>query len=60
MTFDEIRSEAELRDLLGMPAGRAVTKERTRLHAVDRSLVTARPVGSPSSSRSSAAPAISV
>jgi PPOX class probable FMN-dependent enzyme len=36
MTFDEIRSEAELRDLLGVPTGRAVTKERTRLHAVDR------------------------
>ena len=26
----------ELRDLLGVPAGRAVTKERTRLHAADR------------------------
>ena len=36
MTFDEIRSEAELRDLLGVPTGRAVTKERTRLHPVDR------------------------
>jgi uncharacterized protein len=36
MAGAEIRSEAELRDLLGMPAGRAVTKERTRLHAVDR------------------------
>jgi len=32
----EIGSVKELRDLLGLPAGRAVTKERTRLHAVDR------------------------
>jgi uncharacterized protein len=31
-----ISSEAELRDLLGFPAGRAVTKERTRLHQIDR------------------------
>ncbi len=31
-----IGSVEELRDLLGVPAGRAVTKERTRLHAVDR------------------------
>src|SRR4029077_7623884 len=36
MAGAEIRSEAELRDLLGTPAGRAVTKERTRLHAVER------------------------
>jgi len=36
MAFEEIRSAAELRDLLGMPSGRAVSKERTRLHAVDR------------------------
>src|SRR2546429_4716147 len=35
MAYAEIRSEAELRDLLGRPSGRAVTKERTRLHAVD-------------------------
>ena len=32
----EIGSMDELRDLLGVPAGRAVTKERTRLHAMDR------------------------
>ena len=32
----EIGSVEELRDLLGVPTGRAVTKERTRLHAVDR------------------------
>ena len=31
-----IGSVEELRDLLGVPTGRAVTKERTRLHAVDR------------------------
>jgi PPOX class probable FMN-dependent enzyme len=36
MALEEIRSAAELRDLLGMPSGRAVSKERTRLHAVDR------------------------
>jgi len=36
MTFEEITSAAELRDLLGTPSGRAVTKERTRLHEVDR------------------------
>ena len=36
MTYAEIGSVAELRDLLGVPAGRAVTKERTRLHEVDR------------------------
>jgi PPOX class probable FMN-dependent enzyme len=37
MTYEaEITSAAELRDLLGTPSGRAVTKERTRLHAVDR------------------------
>jgi uncharacterized protein len=36
MAFEEICSAAELRDLLGTPSGRAVSKERTRLHAVDR------------------------
>jgi PPOX class probable FMN-dependent enzyme len=36
MGFAEICSAAELRDLLGTPGGRAVSKERTRLHAVDR------------------------
>ena len=36
VAYTEIGSLGELRDLLGMPAGRAVTKERTRLHAVDR------------------------
>ena len=36
MSFAEITSAGELRDLLGLPSGRSVTKERTRLHAVDR------------------------
>src|ERR1700749_5267507 len=36
MAYAEIGSPGELRDLLGLPSGRAVTKERTRLHAVDR------------------------
>ena len=43
MAFDEIRSEAELRDLLGVPTGRAVTKERTRLHPVDREWLAVSP-----------------
>jgi uncharacterized protein len=36
MAFEEICSAGELRDLLGQPSGRSVSKERTRLHAVDR------------------------
>ena len=36
MAWTEITSAGELRDLLGVPTGRAVTKERTRLHPVDR------------------------
>lgn len=39
----EITSESELRDLLGPPVPRAVTKERTRLHAVDRQWLAASP-----------------
>lgn len=35
MGYEQIGSIAELRDLLGVPTGRAVTKERTRLHAMD-------------------------
>ena len=35
MAYTEIGGADELRDLLGLPSGRAVTKERTRLHAVD-------------------------
>jgi len=35
-TCDEITSAAELRELLGYPSGRSVTKERNRLHALDR------------------------
>jgi PPOX class probable FMN-dependent enzyme len=37
MTYGaEITSAEELRDLLGVPSRRSATKERTRLHAVDR------------------------
>jgi uncharacterized protein len=39
----EIGSVDELRDLLGVPAGRAVTKERTRLHAIDREWLATSP-----------------
>src|SRR5215467_15959612 len=39
----EISSEAELRELLGYPAGRAVTKERVRLHERDRDWLAASP-----------------
>src|SRR6266571_1024497 len=43
MAFAEICSAGELRDLLGLPSGRAVTKERTRLHAVDREWLAVSP-----------------
>jgi PPOX class probable FMN-dependent enzyme len=39
----EITSEAELRELLGVPARRAVTKERTALHPLDRQWLAASP-----------------
>jgi uncharacterized protein len=39
----EISSETELRELLGYPAGRAVTKERIRLHGRDRDWLAASP-----------------
>jgi hypothetical protein len=39
----EITTGAELRELLGEPAGRAVTKERTRLHEIDRKWLAASP-----------------
>ena len=35
-TYEEVTSAAELRDLLGAPGPRAATKERTRLHRLDR------------------------
>jgi hypothetical protein len=38
-----VSSEAELRDLLGYPSGRAVTKERARLHQRDREWLAASP-----------------
>jgi uncharacterized protein len=43
MGFDEIRSTDELRDLLGWPSRRAATKERTRLHPIDRAWLAASP-----------------
>jgi uncharacterized protein len=39
----EIRTVDELRDLLGSASGRAVTKERTRLHDMDRRWLAASP-----------------
>ncbi len=39
----EITSEVELRELLGYPRGRAVTKERVRLHERDREWLAASP-----------------
>ncbi|MBA9005552.1 pyridoxamine 5'-phosphate oxidase family protein [Thermomonospora cellulosilytica] len=39
----EVTSEAELRALLGPPMPRAVTKERTRLHEMDRRWLAASP-----------------
>src|ERR1044072_2742874 len=47
MAYEEIGGPGELRDLLGLPSGRAVTKERTRLHAVDREWLGAAPVCGP-------------
>ncbi|HEY0478974.1 MAG TPA: pyridoxamine 5'-phosphate oxidase family protein [Kofleriaceae bacterium] len=41
--WDEITSEAELRELLGAPMPRAVTKERVRLHDRDRDWLAASP-----------------
>ena len=42
-TLAEITSAAELRELLGTPATRAITKERTRLHARDVEWLAASP-----------------
>jgi PPOX class probable FMN-dependent enzyme len=42
-TLREITSQAQLRDVVGHPAGRAVTKERTRLHERDRQWLAASP-----------------
>jgi uncharacterized protein len=41
--FVEVGSEAELRELLGEPMPRAVTKERVRLHERDREWLAASP-----------------
>jgi uncharacterized protein len=43
MAYAEISSGAELRDLLGAPKPRAVTKERTRLHPRDRQWLAVSP-----------------
>jgi uncharacterized protein len=43
MTYAEIGTMAELRELIGFPQGRAVTKEHTRLHAVDRAWLAVSP-----------------
>src|SRR5215475_7939393 len=43
MAYTEIGGPGERRDLLGLPTGRAVTKERTRLHAVDREWLAVSP-----------------
>ncbi|MDQ2810814.1 MAG: pyridoxamine 5'-phosphate oxidase family protein [Actinomycetota bacterium] len=43
MAYAEISSVRELRDLLGVPTGRSVTKERTRLHDKDREWLAASP-----------------
>ena len=42
-TLAEISSEAELRELLGTPAPRVITKERTRLHQRDIEWLAASP-----------------
>jgi PPOX class probable FMN-dependent enzyme len=39
----EITSVAELRELIGYPQGRSVTKERTRLHPIDRKWLAVSP-----------------
>jgi uncharacterized protein len=38
-----VLNEAELRELLGYPSGRSVTKERTKLHEIDRLWLAASP-----------------
>jgi PPOX class probable FMN-dependent enzyme len=43
MAYEQIDSIEELRDLLGVPTGRAVTKERRRLHDMDREWLATSP-----------------
>ncbi len=43
MAYAQIGSMRELRDLLGVPTARAMTKERTRLHAMDREWLAVSP-----------------
>jgi len=40
---ETVRDEDELRELLGYPSGRAVTKERKKLHDIDRKWLAASP-----------------
>ncbi len=51
----EITTEAELRDVLGFPAARVLTKDRTALHPRDRQWLAASPFWSASSRSSSTA-----
>jgi uncharacterized protein len=41
--WSEVSSQEQLRELLGTPTGRALTKERVRLHALDRQWLAASP-----------------
>jgi uncharacterized protein len=43
MPYDEITTEAELRELLGYASGRSVTKEHSRLHEWDRAWLAISP-----------------
>ena len=43
MTWDEVRDETQLREILGQPRGPAVAKERSALHELDRAWLAASP-----------------
>jgi uncharacterized protein len=43
VVLNEVVNEEQLREVLGYPSGRAVTKERTRLHEIDREWLAASP-----------------
>jgi PPOX class probable FMN-dependent enzyme len=43
VVLNEVVNEEQLREVLGYPSGRAVTKERTRLHQIDREWLAASP-----------------
>lgn len=42
--WTEVTSEAELREMLGVPIPRVISKDRARLHAVDRAWLAASPM----------------